>query len=150
MRYRLTLALALLLLALPAAAASTGVGIILGEPTGLSLKHWTGRDKAIDLAAAWSFDGEDALHLHGDVLWHRYDWIEVDGDGLPTYLGIGARVKFLDHGDDLLGVRFPIGLDYPFDRNRFDFFFELVPIMDLAPDTDFSLNAGLGLRIWFD
>ena len=44
----------------------------------------------------------------------------------------------------------PVGLAYPFDRNRFDFFFELVPIMDLAPDTDFSLNAGLGLRFWFD
>jgi hypothetical protein len=146
---RLALTACLLVLALPA-AASTGVGVILGEPTGLSLKHWTGRDKAFDLAAAWSFEGEDALHLHGDILWHRYDWIEVDGEGLPTYLGIGFRAKLIEDHDDRLGVRFPLGLDYPFDENRFDFFFELVPILDLAPDTDFSLNAGLGLRIWFD
>ncbi len=149
MRHRLMLALVILAAALPAAAGDTGLGIIIGEPTGLSLKHWTGRSKAIDLAAAWSFEGEDALHLHGDLLIHRYDWIEVDGEGLPTYLGVGVRMKLVDD-DALIGARFPIGLAYAFDRNRFDFFFELVPIMDLAPDTDFSLNAGLGLRFWFD
>jgi hypothetical protein len=149
MRHRLILALVILAAALPAAAGDTGLGIIIGEPTGLSLKHWTGRSKAIDLAAAWSFEGEDALHLHGDLLFHRYDWIEVDGEGLPTYLGVGVRVKLVDD-DELIGARFPIGVAYAFDRNRFDFFFELVPIMDLAPDTDFSLNAGLGLRFWFD
>lgn len=146
---RVILAFAILIAALPALAGDTGLGIIIGEPTGLSLKHWTGRSKAIDLAAAWSFEGEDALHLHGDILFHRYDWIEVDGEGLPTYLGIGVRAKLVDE-DELIGARFPIGLAYAFDRNRFDFFFELVPIMDLAPDTDFSLNAGLGLRFWFD
>lgn len=148
MSRRLSLAGLLLIAALPA-LADTGFGIILGEPTGLSLKRWTGTDKAIDMAAAWSFEGEGAMHLHGDLLFHRRDWVEVDGEGLPFYYGLGVRVKLLD-SDALLGARLPVGLDFAFDDGRFDIFFELVPIMDLAPDTDFKVNAGLGLRYWFD
>lgn len=148
MSRRILTAAALLLIALPALAA-TGAGIIVGEPTGLSFKRYTGGNQAIDLAAAWSFEGEDALHLHGDLLWHRRDLLSVDGDALPLYLGLGARVKLLDD-DELLGVRFPIGLSTFVADGNFDFFFELVPIMDLAPDTDFSVNAGLGIRYWLD
>jgi hypothetical protein len=30
-----------------------------------------------------------------------------------------------------------------------DFFFELVPILDLAPSTDFGMNAAIGIRYFF-
>lgn len=143
---RLILALALLSIALPA-AANPGLGIIVGEPTGFSFKLWTDSGFALDGAAAWSFAGDPALHIHGDLLRHRYDLVEVDGDGLPLYYGIGARVKLID-GDDLVGIRVPLGLDYVFDDGRFDLFFELVPTMNVVPNTDFSLNAGLGFRYW--
>lgn len=33
-----------------------GMGIILGEPTGLSAKAWTSNDNAFDFALAWSFN----------------------------------------------------------------------------------------------
>jgi hypothetical protein len=32
-----------------------GLGIIIGEPTGISAKQWTGSRTAIDGAVAWSF-----------------------------------------------------------------------------------------------
>ena len=141
------LSLILVLIALPA-AANPGLGIIVGEPTGFSFKLWTDSGFALDGAAAWSFTGNGALHLHGDLLRHRYDLVEVDGDGLPLYYGIGARIRLVD-GDDLVGLRIPLGVDYVFDDGRFDVFFELVPTMNVMPHTDFSLNAGLGCRYWF-
>ncbi len=130
-------------------AAAAGIGIIVGEPTGLSFKQGMGGNRSFALAAASSLDGKDALHLHGDLLFHRRDLAEVDDTGLPLYYGIGARVKLLE-SDDLLGIRFPFGLSTFIADGDFDLFIELVPILDLAPDTDFSLNAGLGIRYWFD
>jgi hypothetical protein len=36
-----------------------------------------------------------------------------------------------------------------FSGTPLDIFFELVPILDLVPDTDVELNASVGLRYWF-
>jgi hypothetical protein len=133
-----------------------GLGVIVGEPTGLSAKGWTGRNSAVDFAAAWSFSGESALHLHADLVWHKFDLLHVSEGQLPFYYGIGMRVKFSggeDHQDDdvTVGLRIPLGLDYLFGGGTpLDVFFELVPIVDLVPDTDASLNASLGLRYWFN
>jgi hypothetical protein len=33
-----------------------GLGVIVGNPTGLSFKVWTGGSSAFDAAAAWSLD----------------------------------------------------------------------------------------------
>jgi len=38
-----------------------GVGVILGEPTGISVKNFISRSTAVDGALAWSFDDGDAL-----------------------------------------------------------------------------------------
>ena len=150
--FRSFLASIIVILVLTGSAAAQGTfgpGIIVGEPTGLSAKWYTTGNKAIDLAAAWSVEGEDAFHLHGDLLFHRRDLLEADGKGLPLYYGLGARVKLLEK-DDLLGIRFPFGIGTFVADGDFDVFLELVPILDLAPETDASLNAGIGLRYWFD
>ncbi len=49
-----------------------GVGAILGEPTGVSLKKWLGARTAIDGALAWSFANESGFHLHADYLVHNF------------------------------------------------------------------------------
>lgn len=130
-----------------------GLGLIVGEPTGLSAKLWQSRQSAFDFAAAWSFSDEAALHLHGDFLRHAFGLIEVEKGKLPVYYGIGLRVKMSDDedADDVsLGIRIPVGLDYLFAGGTpLDVFLEVVPILDLAPDTDVTLNASLGMRYWF-
>ena len=130
-----------------------GLGVIFGEPTGLSGKLWQTRSTALDFGAAWSFVDDSAFHLHFDILVHRFDLIRVDKGRLPLYYGLGGRIKFSDDDrgdtDTKVGVRFPVGLDYLFARDPFDIFFEIVPILDLAPDTDASLNASVGFRYWF-
>ncbi len=122
---------------------------MVGEPTGISFKSWTGANTAFDAAAAWSFgDDEDALHLHADFLMHTFGHLEIEEGALPLYYGIGGRLKLLDE-DELLGVRVPVGLDFILARGDMDVFLEVVPILDVAPDTDFNLNAALGARYYF-
>ena len=49
-------------------AGRLGIGIILGDPNGISMKFWQSQRTAIDLALAWDFD--DYFHIHGDYLYH--------------------------------------------------------------------------------
>jgi hypothetical protein len=125
-----------------------GLGIVLGEPTGLSAKLWTGSSNAFDFAAAWSFKGDGHLLLQADYVWHSFNLIRVSSGRLPLYYGIGGRVIFSD--DPVLGVRIPVGLNYQFEDAPVDIFAEIVPILDLIQETDFDLGGGLGVRFWFN
>lgn len=127
--------------------ADFGLGVILGEPTGLSGKLWMSEHTAVDAAIAWSFGDKDALHLHADYLVHNMRLIQVDVGTLALYFGVGARLKFDD--DDSLGVRIPIGLTYLFQDAPVDIFIEVVPLLDLVPDTEFNPNAAIGVRYFF-
>jgi len=124
-----------------------GLGIILGEPTGVSAKLWTSSENAFDFAAAWSFKGHGHLLLQADYVWHIFRLIPVSSGKLPFYVGVGGRVVLAD--DPLIGVRVPLGLDYMFSNAPVDIFVELVPILDLAPETDFDFGGGIGARYWF-
>jgi hypothetical protein len=125
-----------------------GLGIILGEPTGVSAKLWTSGENAFDFAAAWSFQGEGNLLLQADYVWHIFRLIPVESGRLPFYVGVGAEVIFSDN--PVLGVRVPLGLDYLFANAPVDIFVELVPILRLAPSTDFDFAGGIGARYWFN
>jgi hypothetical protein len=127
-----------------------GLGFIVGEPTGIDLKMWIGGDNALEFGLAWSLSDDEDLHIQGDYLWHRFDLIDLDNsDQLPLFFGIGGRIILRDEGDDIVGIRFPVGLDYIFTNYPFDIFVEIVPILDLAPDTDFDLEGAIGARFWF-
>jgi len=136
-----------------------GLGIILGEPTGLSAKAWTSTDNAFDFAIAWSFnnyhhDNNNDYNNDGDVLlqadyvWHFFNAISVSKGKLPIYVGIGARVVLAD--DPNFGIRIPVGIDYLFADAPIDVFLELVPILDLSPSSDFGIGGGIGIRYWFN
>ena len=125
----------------------TGLGIIIGEPTGFSFKHWTSSTTAFDAAIAWSFINEGAFHIHADYLLHSFRLIDVPEGKLPFYYGIGGRLKTSDK--TRLGVRVPLGLAYIFQTAPVDIFLEVVPILDFIPKTDFRINAALGARYYF-
>lgn len=124
-----------------------GAGLILGEPTGISLKNWLGKKTAFDVGLAWSFEEDGDFHLHADYLWHDFGVFKVRTGRLPLYYGIGGRIKFSDK--TRVGVRGVIGLDYLFKNAPFDIFLEVVPILEVSPGTDFSFNAALGFRYFF-
>ena len=87
------------LFALVAAVAAArpsgiGLGVIIGEPTGLSAKAWLSDNTAADAGAAWSvWGGYQALHIHADFLLHSFNVFPVDPGELPLYYGVGGRIK---------------------------------------------------------
>lgn len=126
-----------------------GVGVMLGEPTGASLKYWLSDRLALDGGVGVSFRGEDNLHLHSDVLYHFPDVIDIGRGSLPIYVGGGVRYKFRDNRDDLFGFRVPAGIAYMFEDIPVDVFFEVAPVLDVHPETKWRFTAGIGARYWF-
>lgn len=133
-------------LSMTAQDSGFGVGVVFGEPLGLSLKTWLSSKTAVDGAVAWS-TRYDFLYLHADMLVHNYNLIDVSDGELPLYFGLGAKLGF---GDGvLLGARIPVGLDYQFGSAPLDVFVEIVPGVNIVPEIDFDLNGGIGIRFWF-
>jgi len=140
------------------AQGNLGIGLILGEPTGLSVKYWLDEEHAVDGGVAWSFWDGDGFQLHSDFLWHNFDLLDNPGgvDGkLPVYLGVGARLKFRDdegrHHDDndtVFGIRVPLGISYVFDGKPLDLFAEIAPILDLTPDVELNFSLAVGVRFY--
>ncbi len=126
-----------------------GAGVIIGEPTGVTIKHWVSPSNAFDAAVGWSFEGRSSLHVHGDYLFHDFDLIPVDVGHLPVYGGFGARLKVREGHSDRLGVRVPLGIAYHVEEVPLEIFGEIVPILDLAPSSRVSLNAAIGVRYFF-
>ena len=125
-----------------------GAGLIVGEPTGASLKYFLTDKTAIDGAIGWGFHNETDLHLHGDFLWHLHDFHSVPEGRLSLYFGVGMRVKFRD-GEDRVGVRVPVGVSYLLENVPVDVFLEVAPILDFTPSTRGGFTAGIGARFWF-
>lgn len=149
-RIRIVLLLGLIVtfnLSALAQANKFGLGIILGEPTGVIFKYWTSRTTAFDVAGSWSFVGENSFHLHADYLYHNFELFKVDKGKLPVYYGIGARLSLQDQ--TRFGVRIPVGLSYMFDRAPFDVFLEIGPVLDLVPATEFNILGFIGFRYYF-
>ncbi len=128
---------------------SVGVGALLGEPMGVTVKYWLSDTMAVDGGLGWSFVDPDGTQLHGDVLFHKFDLLRSDTRDLPLYVGVGGRVKFVEHGDNRAGIRVPLGASYLLPSQHLEFFAEVAPILDLAPSTTLEWNGGVGIRFYF-
>lgn len=124
-----------------------GIGLILGEPTGISGKIWTSQINAVDFGLAYSFRSKGYFHLHADYLWHFPDVIQST-ERFPLFAGIGGRVA-AGRGNGIFGIRIPFGLAYGVRSAPVEIFVEVAPIVDLAPATEVSGNGGIGARFFF-
>lgn len=142
---------AMIVLAMSISAARTqdrgfGLGIMLGEPTGLNAKIWTSPQNAVDAGLAWSFRGEGFVHIHADYLWHFPRAINST-ERFVLYAGAGGRL--IGGHDSVLGIRIPLGIAW-WPRNApLDVFLELAPILDLAPATELEMDGAIGIRFFF-
>ncbi|MEI6846414.1 MAG: hypothetical protein WCK32_00005 [Chlorobiaceae bacterium] len=139
----------LCLCAIPDAHASerVGLGIIVGEPTGLSMKYWLDDTTAIDAALAFSLSDNNQLQFHADYLIHS-GMSTKNSRSLLSYYGVGARIRH-DDNDTRVGIRVPFGVTYNFSDVPVDLFAEIAPVLDVTPDVTFDLNAAVGIRYFF-
>ena len=143
-----------------------GLGLIIGSPTGLSLKYYMSRGHALDAAVGLTTIGSDGIHVHVDYLWHPFVLASEGSFDLAMYVGIGGRVLDHDrgrgHDDDFhIGPRAPLGLVFDFLKSGvpLDVFVEVALVLDFILDDDndgddhdgidLDLNAGIGARYYF-
>ncbi|HXX62800.1 MAG TPA: hypothetical protein VEO56_03300 [Bacteroidota bacterium] len=124
-----------------------GLGVIFGEPTGISGKYWLSSRNAVDGGLAWSFRRSGYLHLHGDYLWH-FTQVFPEADRLVLYAGPGGRIGFAGT-QSVVGIRMVGGATYFLPKVPMDVFIEIAPVLDLLPETSGSLNGGIGIRYFF-
>ena len=123
-----------------------GLGAVVGEPTGITGKMFLSGSSAVDATLSWSFV-KDKLYVHSDYIHHFSDFF---GSGAPTllaYTGIGGMIELQENPE--IGVRIPFGLSYTIPDTPVELFFELAPVVLLAPETSVELNGGLGARYYF-
>ncbi|MBK7631541.1 MAG: outer membrane beta-barrel protein [Ignavibacteriales bacterium] len=126
-----------------------GLGIILGEPTGISVKYWTTSSTAFDFGLGYSLKKNSRLHLHADYLFHVKNLAHTT-ENISFYYGPGARLRVVENGDSRLGFRFDVGLVWIPRNAPVDVFLEIAPLLDIIPQTDFSVNGGIGIRYFFN
>ncbi len=137
-----------------------GLGLILGEPSGLSLKNWFTVDQAVQAHLSFDFSDE-AFALLVDYLYH-FDIARLGTSGveLPVYVGIGGKVLVdaddkddhhadNDDGSVGLGVRIPLGLAILPTKLPLEFFLEVGLGLRVIPATHADIDGGLGVRYYF-
>jgi len=137
-----------------------GLGVIIGEPTGLSAKLWTSHVNAFDFGLGWSiggdrignykgnYNGGSRVHFHMDYLWHAFDAIH-SSERFPLYYGFGGRMNSGAGYDGSLAVRGVFGIAWMPHKTPIDVFLELVPSLQLTSSTGFGIDAGIGARYFF-
>lgn len=145
-----------------------GLGFVLGDPTGFVGKYWVGRTNAIDAGFGfygygWGFcnnnnrvcGGNQAFSFNVDYLWQSN--LVRSTAQLDWHIGAGGRTIIWNNGNGpsgggnvALGARMPVGLDLMFNNPNFlEVFFELAPILYVAPGVGFNIEGGLGVRLYF-
>ena len=87
-----------------------GLGVIIGEPTGISGKYWLNDVNALDFGLAYSFvHSNSAFSLHGDYLFHLPHLFKSELN-LPFYYGFGGRIHFNNKSKSAIGARGVAGI----------------------------------------
>jgi hypothetical protein len=137
-----------------------GLGVIIGEPTGLSAKLWTSKVNAFDFGLGVTVGGDrisykgnynngSRVHFHMDYLWHSFNAINST-ERFPLYYGIGARFNSGGGYDGSFGLRGVFGIAWYPHSTPIDVFLELVPVLQLTSSVGFGIDAGLGIRYFFE
>lgn len=146
-----------------------GIGLMLGDLTGVSGKYWQNETNAFD--GGFSYATNDFAAVHADYLWNLASMFGMTGrqskhDSLTTpYFGIGAITYFdtskgtLDPSQDTifrrlhssgiaLGARVPIGLEFQPPVVPCGIFGEFAPGAVLIPGMVSFLQAEGGVRFY--
>lgn len=132
-----------------------GVGIIIGEPVGISGRLYLKDDQAIQAAVGAAFIG-GGFHIHADYVFHPYVLQSRESFVLATYVGPGVRfIQYTNGREDsfvALGVRAVGGLLFDF-KSPLDAFVEVAGVLEYGfrdgEGGGLALNAGAGVRYYF-
>lgn len=126
-----------------------GLGIILGEPTGINAKFWTATETAIDMSLGYSFTSSNSIiDFYGDYVFHNPTMLKAK-ENFVVYYGPGVGLR-INEGNSRLGIRGVIGIIWLPADTPFDVFVEAAPILDIIPETKIDFSSGIGGRFFFN
>jgi hypothetical protein len=132
-------------------AKGFGLGIAIGDPTGLSLMWRPDVHSAVHVAGGWNTRA-DHVELHADYLWNavRLRTAEAPKLYFPVFIGVGGRLQTYPPADYLgLGVSVPFGIGLVSESAPFDVLLELAPVVGLIPTSDVWLDGTLSGHFYF-
>lgn len=129
------------------------IGVMIGDPTGVSAKYDLPKDQAIDMGFAWSLGSSSGVEIHGDFLQILPGHVSAGETDLDLYYGIGARLILVNGGNDrgkiAIGPRAPLGLLHHLKDPLVEFFGEVALVLDIIPGTRADVDMGVGARFRF-
>ena len=129
-------------------ANQMGLGVMLGNPTGVNGKYWLNGTQAIDGGVGFSLGDDTEVSIHSDYLWHTEGaFFFNDVYPLDLYYGVGGRMEFED--DIQLGLRVPVGLVHRLENQSADMFGEVAPVFDFITNNGIELHILFGARYYF-
>lgn len=132
-------------------ARGFGAGLVLGEPTGVTLAWRPGERSWLQSHISYSFVFDYARigadYLAGVAV---IDWADANGR-LPLGVGLGATVAtgFGIDDDVRVGGRIPVQLAYLHNDVPVEVFVEVAPAVYFIPDVTGGLEGALGARYYF-
>ncbi|MBD3411025.1 MAG: hypothetical protein GF419_12575 [Ignavibacteriales bacterium] len=138
-----------------------GFGLIVGDPTGGTIKLWTGGTNAIAAHVGGSYFGE--IRIGADYLWH---FNAFNSRMFNLHAGVGGAIglgdgggplhdansdNFYNRGDDAgvgIGGRGVVGVNFYTPGAPVEIFLEVGPFIGIVPDVGFAFDGALGARYY--
>ncbi|MBF8296296.1 MAG: hypothetical protein HW389_2841 [Bacteroidetes bacterium] len=154
MKHVIVVVLALALAISPALSSSdrrkVGIGVVLGAPTGFTVKYWESQRVAYQGSIGGMFHG--GLMIAGDYLVQQN---ALRNQQVPFYYGAGMFLgdagfggPDYSHGKLALGVRAAFGLDYAPREHPIDVAIELGPSLLLTPVVGMGVQLSVSFRFY--
>lgn len=135
----------------PAHAEAIGIGLFLGEPSGLDLKVGLGAKSAIDVViGATTFRDNRTDYFHLTYLLTPF-FARGRSVIVPFRIGIGGAALGVVDGNAHFAVRVPLEIGFRFRRTPLEIYGE-VAIKGTFVEEDFihfDADGGIGIRFYF-
>lgn len=130
-----------------ASAQDFGLGLMVGEPTGLSAQFaLTGAD-ALNGAVGFNILDEGRLYIHLDYIRTLAELASTSSVVIPFYFGIGGFVAADKNAS--VGARVPFGIQFDFTSAPIHIFAEIAFRLRLIEDIKAGAAGALGFRYFF-
>ena len=124
-----------------------GLGLTIGEPTGISCKGWVTNSGAIQLGIGYpSLSYSQGTALSAEYLWHSH--VFRSREYFPLFYGLGG-IFGVSSGTNIMGARGVLGIAWWPRRSSLDVFLQLAPTIYFKPVSQFEFDFGFGVRYFF-
>ena len=138
----------------PLPGGAIGLGLVLGDPAGLSLRTELNHHNALQLHVGFDLEKFDRTRVVValDYLFYLSNMFKSTRPHgrLSPYFGIGSALQLRELSSELkLGVRVPLGLSFRLRAAPLEFFSEIALGIHVLPETATLIDGGIGARWYF-